>query len=688
MLFVLAHLFGVLAQRLGQPAVVGYLLAGVVLGPSGLGAAWPGLATFLLPPNGRSRLLGAVVEFALLGILVVLGTETDVPLVRRLGRQAAGILTGGILVPLVAGTAVAYAFGASLVSGDRLAGAVLVGGALGISSLPITARLVDELDIARRDVGQLALATATANDVYGFLLLAAVGASATSGGAGALVRPVAGLVVLLVAFLVFGQRSVDWLLRKVREDGPNPTGSVAVAFGVALAAAAAMQAVGVEAALGAFFAGVAIGRSRFGHSEATLRLRSLSDAILAPLYFSSAGLLIDLRTVRSWERLAALGALLVASIASKALGTALGARFAGLRRKEVAALAALLNGRGAMQVIVATAGLRMGLLSNVAYTSVLVVSIVSSVLVVPALRRLVGDWTGSEEEERRLAHEEQIESSILVREQRLLVPDLPLADTGLVASLLDRAWPDGAELTLLTPPGAPSSPPSPALTRPVRYRRASSHDPLRAALEEARLGYGVVGIALPAREPYSSSLAAQILKRCPVPLVVLRAGQDGAGSIEAMGDVAVATTGATAGIAAEELAASVARRQHVRLHVVHVSHEDRSPERGRPSGDRSVDSRAILADADARARRAGIRPSTTRQEASVASEGILRYAEDRGVDLLVLGTRLRRVGDSPYFGHTVDALLRQSTRFAVAVVAFPDAAPTELDQPYVEREAN
>lgn len=686
LIFVLAHLLGALARRLRQPSVVGYLLAGLALGRSGLGAAWPAAASFFLPARGESHLLGAVIEFSLLMVLIVLGAETDLPLVRRLGRPVVGITAGSILVPLAAGSAVAYAFAPGLVIGDHLAGSVLVGGALGVSSLPIIAKLVDELGIARRDVGQLALATATASDVYGFVLLAVVGATAGAAGPLSVALPLAGLVGLVVVFVVLGQRCVDFLLRKVRQDGPNPTGGIAVAVAVALGAAAVMQAVGVEAALGAFFAGVGIGRSRFQHGEALARLQSFSDAVFAPLYFASAGLLIDLGAINSGRRVFELVALLVVAVTSKALGAAAAARGAGLRGREIGALSTLLNGRGAMQVIIATAGLRMGLLSGVAYTSVLAVSIVSSVLVAPTLRRVVGHWQGSEEERRRLDYEARIESSVLVRQQRLLVPVLAGTAPALAATLLDRAWPDAAEMTVLSATPEADAPAFATVRRPIRQRPLAEDDGLNGVLEEAALGYGVIGLGVASAANEPPEVVAQLLNRTPLPAVLVYAGGVGAERLGSPRGIAVATTGATAGIAAEELATSIADRHGAPLHIVHIEPASDAP--GTAAGGRPLRPGAdgVLADAAGRAARSGLRPRIAHHRASSVAAGLTGFLRRHEIDLLVVGARLRRVGDAPFLGHTVEELLRTPLPVAIAVVAFPEGAPSELDQPYVERE--
>lgn len=687
LLFLVAHLLGALARRIGQPGVVGYLLAGVVLGPSGLGAAWPQLVTFMLPPTGRSQLLGAVIELSLLMVLIVLGAETDVPLVRRLGRRSLGVIAAGIVVPLAAGSVAAYALGSRLVLSQRLAGAVLIGGGLAVSSLPVIARLVEELGISRRDVGQIALATAVANDVYGLLLLAVVEAGVSSTGTSALVRPLVGLVALVAVLAVIGQRGVDLFLQRVRHDGPNATGTVAVAVGAALAAAAALQAVGVDAALGAFAAGVLVGRSRFQHADSLARLRSFSDAVFAPLYFASAGLLINVGTLSSWHQVMVVAVLLVVAVASKAAGARLGARWAGLRRGENAALMTLLNGRGALQVIIATAGLRLGLLSSFAYTAILLVSIVSSALVSPVLRRLVGEWEGSEDEQRRLAHEERIEQSVFVREQRLLVPALDGTSPGLAAALFDAAWPEAAEITVLSPAPGADGPPVEGLGRLVRHRTAASADPVEAAIEESRLGYGVLGIGVPSTADGLPPGATALLNGSPLPIILACPSHGRSHDGAAPGQVAVATTGTIAGIAGEELATSLARRHQAGLHIVHVVPDDVAVRRRDRLVVGAAASEGMLTAAVGRARRLGLRPRSASARAASACRGLLDYARANDVDVLVVGARLRRVGDVPFLGYTVEELLRAPSRPALAVVVFPDAPPGDPDQPYLERAA-
>ena len=442
-----------------------------------------------------------------------------------------------------------------------------------------------------------------------------------------------------------------------------------------------------EDALGAFFAGVLLGRSRFQHGDVLARLRTSSDAVFAPLYFASAGLLIDLRAISSWHRVAVVLGLFIVAVASKAIGTGVAGRWAKLRRGENRALVILLNGRGALQVIIATAGLRMGLLSEFAYTAVLLVSIASSVLIAPTLRRLVGDWEGSEDEQHRLAHEERIESHLLVREQRLLVPELPGNNPGLAATLFDRAWPDAAELTVLSSAPGRDGHVLADVARPIRWRAASSTQPVEAALEEARLGYGVLGIGISPTAHGLPPAVAELLNGIPLPSVIIRPAPEHGERMEVPRHIAVATTGSTTGIAAEELASSLAHRHGARLHIVHVMPEERATVSQRWVMSPAEAPGGVLDKASDRARQAGVRPKIARERALSVSRGLLEYVRKHRIDLLVVGARLRRVGDAPFLGYTVEELLGSPLPVTLVSIVFPDAPTGDLDQPYIERHA-
>lgn len=461
-LLVAARGLGALARRFGQPSIVGALLAGLALGPSVFGQIWPGGAAWFLPEGaGGHSPLGAVAQFSLLMLLLVLGAETDLPLLRRLGGASIWVTVSSAALPFAAGAAAAYLLPARLAGGgDRLPFALLLAGAFAVSSLPVVASIVQELGVTRRNFGQLAIAAATVHDALGFLVLTVAGvlAGRAASGAGGILLPFAGLLVIVLVLAVAGQSIVDAMLRRVRRRGPNVAGSLTVSIACALVLAAATQGLGLEGALGAFLAGVVLGRSRFQQGQALRYLEALTGAVFAPLYFATAGLRVDLGTMARPAALAAFVALLLAAFLTKYLGARLGARFAGMQRSESRALGAALNGRGALQVILASGGLSLGVFTPTAYSIVILLSIATSMCAAPLVRLTARGEYGGEEERRRLEHEEELDKNVVVRGQRLLLPSRGAPNSVAAAQLLDSAWPDSSEVTVMSITEHPRAP--------------------------------------------------------------------------------------------------------------------------------------------------------------------------------------------------------------------------------------
>lgn len=218
---------------------------------------------------------------------------------------------------------------------------------------------------------------------------------------------------------------------------------------IAVGMAAVTQALQVEAALGAFAAGIVLARSRFQQSLAVAHLESWTTALVAPLYFASAGLQADLRDLTSVSLLASLGAVVVVATISKFLGAWIGGRASGLPPTEGVALGILLNGRGALQVIIGSVALSLGVFSRGLYSVVLLTSVITSAAAPPLLMSIVRSWPGTKEERARLSHEETLEANVVVRGQRLLMVSRDLPGSLAAVSVVHAAWPESSEVTVL-----------------------------------------------------------------------------------------------------------------------------------------------------------------------------------------------------------------------------------------------
>lgn len=404
LLLAAALLLGRLASRVGMPAVVGELFAGVLFGPTVLGHGAPRLSAWLIPrADTQFHLLDAVGQIGVVLLVGVTGVEVDLGLVRRRRATALRVGFAGLAIPLALGVAAGFAAPGSLLSGTTTRGvfALFVGVAMCVSALPVIAKTLSDMKLLHRNIGQLTIAAGVVDDVVGWLILSIVSAMAVTGLHG---RSVGLSLAYLAAVLAFAatvgrpliRAALSWAGRS-GEGGPT----IAVAVLTMVLGAATTQAMGLEAAFGAFLAGLLIG-SAGGVELATLApLRSVVMAVFAPLFFATAGLRVDLTVLRHPAALLVTAAALAIAVAGKFTGAFLGALTSRLSRWEALALGAGMNARGVIQIVVATVGLRVGVLNTETYTIVILVAITTSMMAPPILRFATSRIAQTDEEETR-----------------------------------------------------------------------------------------------------------------------------------------------------------------------------------------------------------------------------------------------------------------------------------------------
>jgi Kef-type K+ transport system membrane component KefB len=385
-LLLLAVLFGRLANRLGMPAIVGELLVGVLIGPSVLGHLPEHLSGWL-PQSDQQQLalLEVVGQLGLLLLVGLTGAHMDLALVRKRGRTALGISAAGLIIPLGFGVATGFLLPGSLVAADRTTFALFLGVAMCVCAIPVIANILMDMKLQQRNVGQLILTVAVIDDTVGWLLLAFVSTLATVGlAAGPMVVSVLSLVAIMAVAATAGR----WLVRAVMTRAARarePAVVIGAAVVLILLFSAATNAARFEAVLGAFVCGILI--SSCGLPAARLEsLRAFVVAVLAPVFFAMAGLRMDLTLLLQPAVLLAGLAVLAVAVVSKFAGAYLGARLSRMTRWEALALGAGLNARGVIEVIVASVGVKLGVLNTAAYTIVVLVAIATSLMAPPLLR--------------------------------------------------------------------------------------------------------------------------------------------------------------------------------------------------------------------------------------------------------------------------------------------------------------
>ncbi|HPZ97889.1 MAG TPA: cation:proton antiporter [Phycisphaerae bacterium] len=365
-LLTTARLLGELAQRWGQPAVLGEMLAGILLGPTVLGTLAPSVNHYLFPETGAAAL--AMDGFSTLAItlfLLVAGIEVDLSTMWRQGRAAAIIGLAGIAVPFVLGYAVAVQLPTfipeALANGDadvRLF-ALFFATALSISALPVIARTLMDLALYRSDLGMTVIAAAILNDLAGWIIFAIILSlmGTTAGHAASVPGTIALTLGFSLLMLTVGRWAIHRCLPWIQAHTSWPAGVLAFALCVALFCAAFTEWIGVHAIFGAFLAGVAIGDSPHLREHTRTIIGDFVSFIFAPVFFAGIGLRVNFA-----EEFHLPLVLLVLAIAcvGKVVGCGLGARSAGLARREAWAIGFGMNARGAMEIILGLPRCSMG----------------------------------------------------------------------------------------------------------------------------------------------------------------------------------------------------------------------------------------------------------------------------------------------------------------------------------------
>ncbi|HSL57471.1 MAG TPA: cation:proton antiporter [Acidimicrobiales bacterium] len=689
-----ARLFGTILRRIGLPGVIGELAAGLVLGPSVFGRLWPDGFDWFLPDDPvQSGMLQSVAWLGVGLLLVLTGFETDLGLIGRQGRAAVLVSAGSLMVPFAGGLAVGFALPEAFVGdgAERTVFALFVATALAVSSLAVVAKILSELGFMRRDFGQLTVAVGMANDLVGWVLLGIITGLAVEGtvSLSGIATTIVGIAVIGVLAVTVGQRVVDWSLRRVRRQGENLEGALTITLIFALTIGVATQWLGVEALLGMFVAGVVLARSRFHQAGVVATLETVTLTFFAPLFFATAGLRVDLGLLADGEALMWAVVIIVVALTTKFAGAFIGARVARLTTRESVALGAGLNARGALEIIIATVGLGLGVLNDTAFTAIVLVPIVTSLAASGLLRLTVRGWSGTSEEQARLEREEVLSRNVVVREQRILLPSRGTANSIAAAQVLHFAWPAQAAVTVMSVGDSLDEESLQPVVdvlheRSVEVHRVGGDDPAAEILAEAQLGYGVIGVGasdLARAGGVITPLVDRLLSQSPLPVVIVRRARDLDRALPgAFTRAVVPVTGSRSSRAAQEIAGELSAELGTELLLAHVTVPKEAAARSRPGGyrwqgasllDTGVGA-GLLVQAQAHAEGLGARVRTAERRAENPADEILALVDDEEADLIVVGASVRRLDDRPFLGHTVEAILEHAT--ATVVVVVPGAA--------------
>jgi Kef-type K+ transport system membrane component KefB len=383
-----ARLLGMAAVAIGQPRVMGEVLAGIALGPTILGAFLPELKAALFPIDVIPY-IGVVAQLGLIFYIFLVGLEIDLSVLKGRLSQVAAVSNASVALPMVLGIAVAVPI-YELVGPDTkfAAFALFMGVSMSVTAFPVLARILVERRMLKRPVGALAMASAGVDDVTAWILIALASAVATSGGGGTVARTIALAILfcLVMGFLV--RPLVARVSTAYDEAGRVPGGWIALIFAGVLLAAFTTEEIGIALIFGAFVMGMVMPRHADLTEDVTRRVEDFVVTLLLPLFFAYTGLRTNVGLLDRPELWLLTGVLLAIAVVGKFGGATIAARFTGFGWRDSAVIGTLMNTRGLTELIVLNLALEKGVISPALFAMLVLMALITTFGAGPMLRLL------------------------------------------------------------------------------------------------------------------------------------------------------------------------------------------------------------------------------------------------------------------------------------------------------------
>jgi Kef-type K+ transport system membrane component KefB len=696
------RLLGELMQRVGQPAVMGQLIAGILIGPSVFGALMPSAYNVIFPDvAAQKRMIDAISQLGILMLLLLTGMETDLKLVNRMRRTAFFTSLSGIIFPFACGYAVGQFLPAAMLPdpSQRLVTSLFLATALSISSVKIVAMVIMEVGFLRRNIGQIILASAILDDTVGWIIIAIIGGIASSGkvdikGVG---FAFLGTVAFLAVSFTFGRKVVAHIIRWTNDhliiDVPVITAILVLMIAMALLT----DYIGVHTVLGAFVVGILVGQSPILTKHIEGQLRGLIVALFAPIFFAVAGREIDLTILKSFYQIElALAFILIASF-GKVIGCYIGGRLGKLGNREATALAIGMNARGSTEVIVATIGLSIGVLNRDLFTLIVVMAISTTLVTPPLLRWALARIPPTGEEKERLEREEAEAKEFVPKIERLLIA-VDASEDGKLASTLAGLFAGARQVvttvlefgqgerrnTLIAKDksgdlvkssvevGArsqqqASEAETPTETPTLLVNQMSAEELSEGILNETKKGYDMLFLglkgALENRDEQSSAYACcagDVLQEFKgTTAICIAKGNDSSETLMNTLNILVPTTGTDYSRRAAEVAVTLAKARGAGITALHISPPPDETDALRRPHDLLTTGRSLVKDIQELGKREGVAVRPLVKVRNAPEAAILRQIKRGRHNLVVVGVKVRP-GDKLFFGRRIAILLESS----------------------------
>lgn len=385
-IMLVARVFGFLMIKAGQPSVVGEIIAGIVLGPSLMGALFPEFSSFLFPAESLAK-LQVLSQIGLVLFMFIVGMELDLSVLKKKAHAAVVVSHASIIFPYFLGVALAFFLYKEFAPPNVRfsAFALFMGIAMSITAFPVLARIVQEKNMSRTPLGAMVITCAAADDITAWCLLAVVIAIVHAGS----VVNAMGTILLSVLYVIFMVYAVKPFLNRFSQKYDTPESiskmAVAIIFGILLLSSFLTEIIGIHALFGAFMAGVIIPpKKEFRHILAE-KIEDISLVLLLPLFFVFTGLRTEVGLLNDAQLWGVCGLIIGVAVVGKFVGSAVAAKFVGQSLRDSLIIGALMNTRGLMELVVINIGYDLGVISPEIFTMLVLMALITTFMAGPAL---------------------------------------------------------------------------------------------------------------------------------------------------------------------------------------------------------------------------------------------------------------------------------------------------------------
>ena len=385
-ILLVSRVFGTLFVKLKQPAVVGEMVAGILLGPSIMGALAAGFSEFLFPKNSLNN-LQFLSQIGLAFFMFIIGMELDIEKLRKKAHNAVVISHASIVFPYFLGVTAAYFLFEKFAPTNVgfTAFALFMGIAISITAFPVLARILHERGLTKSSLGAIVISCAAFDDVSAWCILAVVIAIAKAGGIGSAIFTIALTIVFVMIMLILVRPLLKKICNQFEQSDDLNKNLVVIVFFVMLLSACITEVIGIHALFGAFLAGVIMPQKTSIRNLLMEKIEDVSILMLLPLFFAFTGLRTQIGLLNQGHLWVTCGFIILVAVVGKFGGSAIAAKLTGQTWKDSFSIGALMNTRGLMELIVLNIGYDLGILSPALFAIMVIMALSTTFMTGPML---------------------------------------------------------------------------------------------------------------------------------------------------------------------------------------------------------------------------------------------------------------------------------------------------------------